>query len=581
MPAPRTTLCLALVLVLAAGLRFAGIDALLPLIVEPDPHIPVQVGLIEGEHPDPNSVADWAKYPLLPAYVTVACSDPAPLPSADRPLDEHLAVASDRVLRVRWTIAWMSLLLVPATFLIGRRFLSDGWAVGAALLAGTSHLAVHFATQARPHGGAAPWPALTVWACILLAERASLARYLFVTACGAIAVGTLQSSMALGFPVLAAHWIAGKTLSKRHLFLLVPLAGLALALYLAYPFFFEAPPVAMQGKQVDQGGHKIMLGLLNGHGFEVLGWSLWSWEPALALGSLVGLAAGLVALLRRRLAPRGWRPLLVVLAYCVPYGAVLGLYARSYERFLLPLIPFLAVWTVWGFWMLAQRTPRLGRAGFAGLALCSTLVAGRLAQLRVAPSTVELASRWVAEHVEPAGAEVPSDRGAPVWIARPNVLAIYKTPASEEADEANRPMRGKRQLNWSSYQRETLGDSRSGPAWDLRFMPLSGTAEMDQMLRDATGYLLRLGERGHVVNEVYAEGRVHVSLWTRTRALRAHFPLLATFQPDHEGSSIPHPLVYQEETGVDLYHRALRVLRGQALGPVLEIFELQSLVQGR
>ena len=40
-----------------------------------------------------------------------------------------------------------------------------------------SHLAIHFGTQARPHGGAAPWPALTVWACILLAERASLARY--------------------------------------------------------------------------------------------------------------------------------------------------------------------------------------------------------------------------------------------------------------------------------------------------------------------------------------------------------------------------------------------------------------------
>lgn len=585
MSSARNVAGLLAVLLVAAGLRFTGIDFLLPLIVEPDPHIPVQVGLIESDDPDPNRVADWAKYPLIPAYLTAACSDPAALPPLDASIEGHLAAASNPVLRVRWTIAWMSLLLVPATFLVGRRFVSDGWALGAALLAATSHLAIHFGCQARPHGGAAPWPALTVWACILLAERATAARYLLVAVCGGIAVGTLQSSLALGFPVLAAHGLAGRLRSKRHLWLLVPLLGLALAIRLAYPFFFDAPPVEVQGKQVQQGGHKIMLALLNGEGFGVLGWSLWSWEPALAIGSAMGALAGMAALLRRRLAPRGWRPLLVVLAYCVPYGLVLGLYERSYERFLLPLIPFLAVWSMWACARLGRRGPRLAQAWALLLIACSSLVAVRLAQLRLAPNTVELASAWVAGNVAPdlapgsaSGADLETTDHT-VWISRPNVLSIYKTPASDAFDESYRAMRGKRRFNWNAYQLDVLDQSRPGPAWDVRFMPLRGAAEIEQMYRDPTGYLLRLGERGHVVNEVYGEGRVHVSLWTRTTTLRALFPLRARFQPDHGDANIPHPLAYQEETKVNLYHRALRVLRGQAFGPVLEVFELDRLAE--
>ena len=54
-------LVVALLMLVAAALRFPGLDYLLPLVVEPDPHISIQVRLIEEEHPDPNQVEDWAK----------------------------------------------------------------------------------------------------------------------------------------------------------------------------------------------------------------------------------------------------------------------------------------------------------------------------------------------------------------------------------------------------------------------------------------------------------------------------------------------------------------------------------------
>ena len=569
MSALRSWVLLAGLILAAAALRFLGLDFLLPQIVEPDPHIPVQVRLIENEHPDPHSVMDWPKYPLVPAYLTVAFTDPAPLPAIDAGVEQHLAAASDGVLRVRRVIAWLSLLLVPATFLVGRRFLGSSWALVAAALAATSHLAIHFATQARPHGGAAPWPALTVWACLLLLERASLLRYALIACMGAMAVGTLQSSMALGFPVLVAHILAEKgALSRRHLKLLVPLAGLGLAVWFGYPFFFDAPPVEVEGKQLVQGGHKVMLNLFNGKGFGVLGWSVWSWDPALAIGAVLALPVAAVALLRRTLGRSGWRPLLVVLAYVLPMGLVLGAYARSYERFLLPLIPFLAIWIAWAAQQLARVSPRAAAGLCAGLLLVSTTVAVRLVQLRLAPNTVELAAEWIADKV-PA---FDSEAGAPlVWTSRPTSLPFFNATGVVKKRQINSLARA---LNWASYQRDVIQGAWAGESFNIELMPLEQMSMLNEMHQQPKRYLERLGDEGFVLNEVFAQGRQHRGVVARTRALRQQFEKLASFHPDGPGSQIPHPLVYQEATGVPLYHRARRVVLGQGFGPVLEMFRL-------
>ncbi len=48
---------------------------------------------------------------------------------------------------------------------------------------------------------------------------------------------------------------------------------------------------------------------------------------------------------------------LVVLSFALPYALVVGLYARSYQRFLLPLLPFLALLLVWVWWEVRIEFP--------------------------------------------------------------------------------------------------------------------------------------------------------------------------------------------------------------------------------
>ncbi|MFT7677203.1 MAG: hypothetical protein ACI8QC_001180 [Planctomycetota bacterium] len=566
--------CLGVLVLLAAALRFPGLNYLLPLVVEPDAHISVQVRLIEEDAEHPEDSMDWAKYPLLPAYLTVMGSDPAPLPAADAPIEEHLAAASDSVLRVRYTVAWMSLLLIVGTFLLGRRFLSDPWALGAAALMATCHLAIHFGTQARPHGAAAGLSVLTVWACVLLAERASLGRYLLVTLFGALSIATLQSCASLGFAVLLAHFIGQyRATTKMHAMLLLPVLGLVLALVLAYPFIFVSASLFVQDNEVNLGGHRIMLSLMNGKGLAVLGWSLWSWDPVLAVGGALALLGACLSRLRRNAGPLASRQLWVVLAFVLPYSLVVCAYARSYERFLLPLLPFVAILIAWGGARLASRAPRLAALAFAALFLVSLSVAGRLTQLRQAPSTIAEAGAWVAETVDSDAVGRPS----PVWLLRPTVLPLYKTPASDQRDEADKPMASKRQLNWSAYQRDVLGSARPGAAYDLRFMPLGGPGLWHQMTAKTLAYMHRFGGRGWAVMEVYEGGRAHPGLHNLLMGMRGFHLRRAAFSPDPESARIPHPLTYQEESNVRLYHRAWRVLWAEHFGPKLEIFELQTL----
>lgn len=559
---------------LAAALRFPGLDYLLPLVVEPDAHISVQVRLIEEEAPHPEKSADWAKYPLLPAYLTAFSSEPAPRPAADAALEEHLLAAGDSVLRVRRTVAWMSLLLVLGTFLLARRFLSDPWALGAAALMATSHLAIHFGTQARPHGAAAGLPVLTVWACVLLAERATWMRYLLVTLFGGLALATLQSSAALGFPVLVAHFLGQRGApAKSHGKLLVPIIGVVLALLLAYPFLFTAAFMLLEEKELSLGGHRIMLGLLNGEGLPVLGWSLWSWEPALALGGAVALVGACVAKQRRGSEPLISRDLGVVLAFVLPYTLVVGAYARSYERFLLPLLPFVGILIAWGASRWASRAPRQATLAFSALFLASLLVAGRLVLLRQVPSTLDLAGEWVTEHVYSDAAARPST----VWLLRPTVLPLFKTLASDQSDETDKSMVEKRQLNWDSYQNDVLGSARPGDAYDLRFMPLGERRLWRLLTVNTLGYLHHFRQNGFALTEVYELGRVHPGLNNLTAAMREYYTRTAVFSPDPESAGIPHPLTYQEETNVPLFHRAWRVLWAERFGPKLEFFELQDL----
>jgi hypothetical protein len=142
----------------SAVLRFTGLDWLLPSLIEQDAHIPVQVRLMDGDPTEAARALNWGTYPHLVARLTRWLTpDERRVPPAeggDVDLALHLARASWPVLRVRLVVALLSLLAVPATWLLARRFLSPAWSLLAAALVGTSLLAVHFGAQARAHGAA-------------------------------------------------------------------------------------------------------------------------------------------------------------------------------------------------------------------------------------------------------------------------------------------------------------------------------------------------------------------------------------------------------------------------------------------
>ena len=121
--------------------------------------------------------------------------------------------------------------------LLARRFLTPGWSLAAVALAATSLLATHFGTQARPHGAAAGMFPLCLWACCLHAQHGRRRTLALVTFTGALTWATLQSALALGFPVLAALWLAPRTGGRPWWWACgPPVAALLLVVALFHPY---------------------------------------------------------------------------------------------------------------------------------------------------------------------------------------------------------------------------------------------------------------------------------------------------------------------------------------------------------
>lgn len=560
-------------LALAGVLRLRGADHCLPHFLEPDPNISVQLQLLESGAENPRAVFGWESYPHVLVQAANLATDPLPKPALDAPLEEHLAAASDPILRIRLVSAALSILMVLGTLLLARQLMGPGWTWVAGGLAATSLLAVHFAPQARPHAAAAAFVALALAAAAALATRPSLWRYVLTGALAALALGTLQSAVALGPPLLAAHLLAQRGRPARgHLALLVFLASAALSVVLFYPFFLDAPVESpSSGARLDsgllvQGGHKVMLDLFNGGGIPVLLNAFAGWEPALCLGTLLALGLGAAGLLRRRALPRP--AALVLLAYALPYGLVIALYARSYERFLLPLVPCFAVLSAHGLQQFAAQGPRARRvAAILALLLLggSGAIAWRLTELRVRPSTIAQAQDWLLARATPA---TPL-----VWTPRPYTLPALQKRAAQALDEEELPHRG-RSLGWQHYRATELVDA-PGPRLSMRFLPVGRRANLlrDELKRDPERYLARLQPAELVMAEVFVDERYLPELSLLTSELRARLPLEARFEP---GDGCEHPLAYQDATLLHSPPMAWRVLRSQRLGPVLEVFRLPS-----
>ncbi|MBM3991960.1 MAG: hypothetical protein FJ298_13260 [Planctomycetes bacterium] len=565
MRSARLLLVLGLLFGATLGLRLTGLGFGVPAWEEPDPDIPGHVDLVrEGwtvaavEEPDeqyPHLIADLARW--LPAR------PPAAGPGAPRDLEGQLAAAAHTHVQVRTLVALVAALAAPLTFLLARRFVRAGWAAFAAALVATSLLHQSFSQQARPHAFASTLMLAAVLAQLRLLSDGSWRAYAFSAAATSLAIGSLHYGIAVVLSALVAHGLRGggaRFLDRR---LLLAAAVSLAAIGLFYPFLFE--PVG-QAREIDGGAvrlaeHAVGLSQFYGRGFAVLAQSLWNYEPLLC--ALVLLAVLALVVLRERVEARA---LAVVLGFALPYLVAIGLFERTYERFVLPLLPFLAVFAAWGAQRLAARLGEKVVAlacGFALVLPASACV--KLAWLRCRPDTLGDAARWLAARGDDETMYVsaaPPALDLPL-VRKPEGLLFYgkrpKLPLSP----------------WTAWQARMETGALDVPTYDLRWL----VAPRGEAAADLPTYIETLAPALFLI-EVY-EQRTNHPLQVRLReALRAKGERLARFSPDRDPEASELELFYQlsdhfnDDEFVTWPHFTLRLLRARALGPVLEVWRV-------
>ena len=460
-------------ILIAIALRLCALSARLPCDLEPDGAVLAgQVDLIQQGAADRDLISVWRLYPHLVSEL--AALIPARIPTGDT-LEEHLAQASAPFVHVRLVSALLSLLGVPATYWLARRFLSRGPALLATFLSATSLLTTLFAQQSRPHGPAAALALLAIVSALSLARRPNWMHCTLAGIALGLSIGALQSGVAAALPVAAA-WIfrdrerkdgAQRWLAPVWIALLS--AGIA---YSLYPHALPAQPgvqpssSGFAGLTLTSGepdtnvrggvGHAIHVDQFSAGGFATVARSLISFETTPILAALVALLLGIKALLTRERIHAARRDLLVVGAYVLPYLLVIGLYDKTYERFCLQLIPFVACLAAFAWGHFAARFGRaFAVASLCFLALPPLAASVALEHLRWSDDGPRELAHWIQSHVAPETERVFCLPGVDVPLARSEAALAADSSAGWGTP-------------WVFYQRQHVAER-----WDCQRYALS------------------------------------------------------------------------------------------------------------
>lgn len=566
---PRRSVLLALVALTAwtALVRVVGYDFGVPLMKEADTFIVEHLRMLNEGQVRIDRAQSALQYPSLLAHLTALFTDRTLAPTgSERTLDEHLVSAASLWLSVRLVVALSSVLVVPATFLLARRFVTEGWALFAAALMSFSLLHVCFAQQARCHGLVTSLAVCSIVAILWLRRSPSWASYSTVAVLVALTGGAFHSGMAVLAPLAAAQLLR----KDRRWFdprVLAPLALTAASFRVFYWYYFDDAARAAKGEN-DGTLEAFSQGMFDGSGFARLARTAWYYEPVLTVLVVIALAALAVTRGRRAL---GEKPIerddvLVVASYVAPYVLLTGMFSATYERFLLPLLAHAAVFAAWGLSTLVARLRSRGarRTLVAGAVAALALPAAastKLSWLRSRPSTVELATQWLVQRVRDPAQQA-------IFALPPLDFGLFRTP------ESLRHPAGRVALftPWSIYQNKLDDAQRVGPLYRIYWLAaleghtqLESADQVEAYLR-AHGPGLFAVERIHA-NQSAARGRIADVLSERGRRV-------ARFSPDGERQFTLHKLWDQDVEAPQWPHVTWRVLRAQAVGPVVEFYEL-------
>lgn len=564
---------------LALVVRLWGLDFLLPHSTHLDGSILFeQVRLIRAHDPLAPDHPMWGYYPhLLSEIVARFLPDPnAQALPAGATLAQHVERAIAPILQIRYVAALASVLLVPGTYLLARRFMSRGWSLCAAAWIATSGLTTAFAQQDRPHGLAATLALFAVLAAVQLRRSARARDYVLTGVLVALAISALQYNVFVLLAVCVAHWLRARVSGRASSWWLLAIAvPLAVCIRYFYAFHFEGQRGLLEisdeegGANLNISGQWIYLEHFNGAGFPVLLSALWSYDPVmLVLGALGAVTWGVRASLGRSDADaEGKRDAWVVLGYALPFATAIGVYAFSGERFLLPLEPYLACLGAWGLertlgaWVRAQ--PALPRRAVATLGVIVLLQIPpavcvlRMDAVRAAPDTFEEAAAWIAEHARPEEERI---------VALPYLeLPLFH---SERVLPAHAGF-----SYWARYQASAAPGTIAGPRFDYE-MPGPRDETNAAYGEDPLAHLRAIDADWVVIQDVGPGYKRHPLIPKTLAALRASAERVARFSPlaVDDGSNANNSIRYPKTELSQPFVR--RMLESRCMGPTIEIYRV-------
>jgi hypothetical protein len=572
----------ALIALCALGLvvRLRGIGYLLPVMPLSDGiHIIRQVDVLHGK----SDLASKEKffYPQLLPRTTALFPDAGRTgPSPATPLESHLDMASEPWRQVRIVSALLSILIVPGTWLLARRFLSGAWPLLAAALVATSLLHVVFSTQEKPHGMLAAFLVLSTVAAMRVRERGDVASYLCFGAAAGLAVGSIHSGATVLSLFPAVFLLRDKRPGRASAWwILASLALVAVAAWLCYPGLFSgesAPPPppnpGAPGKSIlDVSGHLVSLDRFRGGGFRVMFETLWSYDPVIFFTSLLGLAVALVALARRGVALEIGRrkDLAIALSFALPYFVVVGMYDLSLERFTMPLLPYFACLATFGVaTLLGALARKIGEVSAAKKIVSATAAIlpavalvpdWHLGTVREAPDTFARAAACLEKSARPR-----EDR---IVIVPSLDLPLLHGEASLR-ENAKHPMRS----NWVRYQMQLGPGERVGPEYEVYVSPKSIAEAQRELESDPMAYFRDAGAR-YVVLAVEADA---TGLLARVRdVVRTNAELVCRVTPraHDDGSTTVFLYRYLSDPWQLPFFRF--VMQMECTGNTLEVYRLR------
>lgn len=578
----RTVIALVGITVFALVLRLTGLGFMLPHMWEPDQRVyTTQVEVLRSGDPAAESNPNFGWYPLLVSGITSL------LPATEMNLEpaslaEGLSDASAARLQLRTVIAILSASIVPAVFLVARRFCERGPALLAALLAASSVLHIWFAQQTRPHGVVSAMLAWTLVAALAVRRRGDWKAYVFAGVATGLAVSTLQSGLAGLIPLVVAHFLARPPLSRpRHVLLVGALCVAAIFVRVFYPYMFKTPgvddsmDVALKDDRINLSGHSFYLSSISGGGFRVLWQAFWSYDPVLLALALLGALAWIARTwkaARGDSSPTGglWllrrhADLLVVSSFAVPYVMVFGAYDKTFVRFALPLVTVAACLGAYFCTEIGRRswispTVRSLARGVVIVALLFHVTAGvRLAQIRSAEDTATRAADWIRDSALPRTVK---------WGISPSLdLPLLR----DEKSLAESGYYGSGQTHpWLKHQ--LLLRSRPEPTYSMTTLAVLRDPERTRIERDPREWAKNLDAQ-YVVFDVPGAGERNLLARAR-QGLQGTAELVARFSPLAIATTDDVPLDFQDDLRADKSCLWWRVIVGASMGPVIEIYRL-------